>query len=232
MADEKAVPRAELAAMLGLPADTDDETLRRAMAELLASVEAREAREAESVAAAAEQRLQAEDRRIVAAACNEGRLPSTRIEFWCSALQQDRERNRATIASLSPGTFMSTVQVAADDLDRVHAKVMAAWGVPQPQKSVAASSPEALRERQVLDAFGLPVAQVPPPVLLRKGTDPADYTREQQYQDFAHKLGGKFTEGVPKPPAGDVIYSPSPNDPYRWDESAGRFVEKIPYRES
>jgi hypothetical protein len=231
MADEKAVPRAELAALLGLPPDTDEATLRRAMADLVAT---HEAREADAIAAAAEQRLQAEDKRIVAAAINEGKLPKDRFEFWCSALQQDRPKNRSIISVISPARppLPPAERVGVDgDLQRVHAKVMAQLGVPQPLRSVAASGdPQAdLRERAVLDAFGLPVAQVPPPVLLRKGTSPADYTPEQQYQDFAHKLGGKFTEGVPRPPAGDTWYAPSPNDVTEFVN--GEWREKHPYRE-
>jgi hypothetical protein len=100
--------------------------------------------------------------------------------------------------------------------------------------TVAASSdPFAdARERQVLDQLGLPVAQVPPPVLLQKGIDPADYNREDQYRDFMHKIGLGRQLGVPRPPAGDSWYQPSPNDPYRWDASAGRFVEKQPFHEA
>lgn len=99
--------------------------------------------------------------------------------------------------------------------------------------TVAASSdPHAdLRERAVLDDLGLPVAQTPPPVLLRKGTDPADWTKEQQYQAFAHKLGGKHAIGVPKPPGGDVYYMPSPNDVSEFNPDTGKWREKNPYRE-
>lgn len=97
--------------------------------------------------------------------------------------------------------------------------------------TVAASSdPHAdLRERAVLDVLGLPTARTPEPVLLRKGTSPADYTTEQQYQDFAHKLGGPIAVGVPRPPAGDVYYQPSPNDPYEFVN--GQWREKNPYKE-
>ena len=70
---------------------------------------------------------------------------------------------------------------------------------------------------------------VPAPVLLRKGTDPADWTPEQQYKNFVHNLGGKFATGVPKPPGGDVIYQPSPNDVVEFRD--GQWVEKNPYRE-
>lgn len=240
MADEIAVPTAELAELLGLPPDVDDATLRKAMAELLASVEAREAREAEVAAAAAEQRLQAEDRRIVAAACNEGKLPASRIEFWCSALQQDRARNRAVIASLSPGIISSTERVSADgkrvavdgDLERVHNKVMAQLGVPtNPLKSVAASGdPQAdLREREVLDSVGLPTAQVPKPVVIQPGTHPSQWTPKQAQDAMLRRLGPRFFPGTEKPPAGDVVYFPSPNDVVEFKD--GQWIEKRPYKE-
>jgi hypothetical protein len=231
MADEMiAKPRAEVAKLVGLPADATDEELQEAMSSLLAALAAQEA---QAVAAAAEAREVAEDRRIIAAAVADGRLPANRAEFWCTALKNgNRAANRAVVGMLTPGWRSPEQVAAADDLQRVHAKVMAQSGVvPQPLRSVAASGDlqADLRERQVLDLFGLPVAQTPAPVLLRKGTSPADYTPEQQYQNFAHKLGGKFTEGVPKPPGGDVIYQPSPNDVVEFRD--GQWVEKRPYKE-
>jgi hypothetical protein len=229
MADEIAVPTAKLAELLGLPADTPEDELRKAMADLVAT---HEAHEAEAVAAAAEAREVAEDRRIVAAAVADGRLPANRAEFWCAALKNgNREANRAVVRMLTPGWRSPESVAAAADLERVHAKVIAQFGgAPQPRKSVAASDPQAvLRERQVLDSVGLPVAQTPAPVLLRKGTDPADWTKEEQYRDFAHKLGGKHAIGVRKPPAGDSYYMPSPNDVVEFKD--GEWVQKKPYRE-
>ena len=49
-------------------------------------------------------------------------------------------------------------------------------------------------------------------------------------------LGGKFTQGVPRPPAGDTYYAPSPHDTYRWvdnDDGTGQFEPKAEreYRE-
>jgi len=224
------VPRAELAELCGLPADTDDETLRQRMADLIA---AHEAREAQAVAAAAEAQLVAEDKRVVEAAVAAGKFGPQRKQFWIDACARDRS-NRQLIASLAPVLADMNRAAGVDpEAERTHARVMAQLGLaPQPRSVAASGDPFAdARERQVLDEVGLPVAQVPPPVLLRKGTNAADYTREQEYQYFAHKFGGKIAEGVPKPPAGDVWYQPSPNDPYRWDESAGRFVEKQPFKE-
>lgn len=51
---------------------------------------------------AAERQARADDRRIVIAAHNAGKIPSSRIEFWCEAMQKDRAGNRAIIAALAP----------------------------------------------------------------------------------------------------------------------------------
>ena len=81
----------------------------------------------------------------------------------------------------------------------------------------------------VLDAFGFPLPQVPKPVQISKGADPADWTKEQQFNDFSHKLGGKFAAGVPKPPAGPGYYWPSPNDVTEFVD--GEWRQKNEYRE-
>lgn len=224
-------PRAEICALLRLPPDVDEETLNAEFQKANARLDA--AKEAKAVAAA-EARLVAEDREIVNAAISAGKFGKDRAQFWIDACARDRANNRAAIASLAPVLADRSRAAGVDpEAEAVHAQVLARLGLaPQPRTVAASGDPQAdLRERQVLDLVGLPTGQTPPPVLLRKGTDPADYTPEQQYQDFAHKLGGLFAVNVPKPPAGDVVFVPSPNDPYRWDESAGRFVEKNPYKE-
>jgi hypothetical protein len=133
-------------------------------------------------------------------------------------------------------------QAPADaELEAIHARVMRAAGMPTQLRAVAASDnaptatgggatpPPAPAAR--VDKFGFPIAGTERPVVLKKGVSPADYTREEQYRDFAHKLGLRFSQGVPRPPAGDTVFIPSPNDPYRWDAASGQFVEKNPYRE-
>jgi hypothetical protein len=233
-----AVPRAKVAELLGLPEDTDDATL---MAAWDAKAAALNAEEKALVAAAAEAAACAEDRRIVNAAISDGRLPESRREFWLASIPKNREGNRAVIASLAP-IFRPAPQAPADaELEAIHARVMRAAGMPTQLRAVAASDnaptatgggatpPPAPAAR--VDKFGFPIAGTEQPVVLKKGVSPADYTREQRYQDFAHKLAGKFALGVPRPPAGDQIYIPSPNDPYRWDAASGQFVEKNPYKE-
>jgi hypothetical protein len=34
-----------------------------------------------------------------------------------------------------------------------------------------------------------------------------------------HQLGGRFKQGVNRPPRGDFIYHPSPNDTFEWVET-------------
>jgi len=230
MADEKAVPRAELAKLLGLPPDSSDAELQKAMADLVAH---QKAAEAESVAAPAEQGLQAEDKRIVAAAINAGKLPANRASFWIDACKRDRARNRAVIAMISPSAWVPERVAVDSEMERVHNKVMASLGYePTVTGGGAAPPPPAPAGRY--DAHGFPVANVPSPVVLQKrATDPADWTWQQRSDFFQRNiLGGKFKEGTkPPPPLGDVIYWPSPSDTASFDEATGEWVEKNPYRE-
>jgi hypothetical protein len=225
---EIAVPRAEVAKLVGLPADATDEELQKAMADLLA-VQA--AQEAESVAAAAEAREVAEDKRIVAAAVADGRLPANRAEFWCAALKNgNREANRAVVGMLTPG-WRSPERVALDnDLERIHAKVMAQFGgAPQP-RTVAASDGFGRQPGENLPApYRSP--DVPAPVVIQKGVSPADWTPKQAQDAMLRRLGPRFHPGTEAPPKGDVVYFPSPNDVSAFDESTGEWIQKQPFRE-
>lgn len=222
------VPRAELAELVGLPADSDDETLRRAMADLLA---AHESREAEAIAASAEQRLQAEDKRIVAAAINDGRLPTDRATFWLDACKRDRVKNRAVISMLAKG-LPPAEKVAADaDLQRVHGRVMAGLGVAtNPLRSVEAASGFGQQPGETLPAPYRNRA-FPAPVVIEKGVSPADWTPKQAQDAMLRRLGPRFFPGTEAPPKGDIVYYPSPGDVSRFDEASGTWVEKNPYRE-
>jgi hypothetical protein len=88
------VLRSEVIELLGLPADVDDATLHAAMDAAVARRKAREASSAE------EQRLQAEDHRLVNAAYSDGRIADR--NNWIAALAADRVANRALLASLAP----------------------------------------------------------------------------------------------------------------------------------
>jgi hypothetical protein len=223
------VPRAEVAELLGLSPDVSDEELHKAFADAAAALDAKKRGQA---ADAEEQRLRAEDRRLVNAAYNDGRIVNR--DNWAAILATNRRENRALLASLACGLPPEQKVTVDEGLETTHRKVLSRLGIqpaPASPRTVAASeSPQA--DQALYDVLGqkMPPA-IPAPVVIRKGVDPADYTREQQYSDFAHKLGPVFSAGVPRPPAGDTIFIPSPNDPYRWDEAAGRFVEKNPYRE-
>jgi hypothetical protein len=205
--------------LVGLPVDTPDEVLIRAMHDAAAAIDA--AKRDQKVAAA-EQRAREEDKRIVLAAVNQGKLPESRIQFWCDALSRDREGNRQIIASLASYIVPTPKLVADAGLEQVHDKVLGRLGIT-PTRTVAASgheptvtgggaTPPPAPPAGEVDAFGFPVPQVPKPVILRRGTNPADYTPEERWRDFAHKLGARFSQNVPRPPAGDEIYIPSPND--------------------
>ena len=170
--------------------------------------------------------LTPEDARIIAAAANDGRISPDNIDVWCNAMRADRDGTRKTLASI--------VSIKADlyTAEQVHAAVLGRLGITEPTKPrpVAAASPEAIaNERAVLDAFGLPVADMPAPVLMRKGVNVEDYTQEQHFDRFLNMLGGRFKAYAKPLPQGDSWYLPSPNDTVEFKN--GQWVEKNPYRE-
>jgi hypothetical protein len=208
------VPRAQITELLGLPSDVDDETLNREMEKAIARVGA-------TAVSAAEQRARAEDRRIVIAAVNDGRLTKSRIEFWCEALQKDRTGNWEVLASLAPGLPPAEKIVADEEVERAHNKVLARLGIKPPPRAksprTVEGSGQAPDRGLMLDSVGLPIPGVPAPVTISRGKDPSTWTPQQRSDYFMHRLGGKFTLGVNRPPrADDVIYQPSPDDPYEW----------------
>jgi hypothetical protein len=226
------IPRAELAELVGLPITASDEELRQALTDAAAALDAQEAAKA---VAAAEAAACAEDRRIAIRAYNDGKLPRHRIDFWVDAMKRDREGNRSVIASLAAGLFPVEKIAVDNEVDRVHNAVLGRLGIaptPSPRTVAASGDPQAdLRERAVLDAFGLPTARTPKPVVIQKGVDPSQWTEKQRQDAALRRLGQKFWPGTEKPPAGDTVYYPSPADPYRFDEATGQWVEKHPYRE-
>ena len=232
------VSTAELAELLGLPLDTPADELRRKFYEGAAALAAQE--EAKAVAAA-EAAACAEDRRLVIAAVNDGRLPANKVEFWCAAIPKNREGNRAVIASLAKG-LRPDQQLAADDsLEAVHDKVLRRAGVPTQLRSVAASGnepqirgggtapPPAPPPR--LDAVGLPLPDVPRPVVIKKGTPVEELTERQRQDLMLRRMNPMFHVGTEKVQFGDTVYWPSPNDVVEFNEATGTWVEKRPYRE-
>lgn len=232
------VPRAELAALVGLSHDVDDETLNAAIANMVGQRQAREAAVARATAEArAEARLQAEDRQIVAAAINSGKINSSRAQFWVDALKRERPGNRAIIASLASG-LPPAEKVAADaDLERVHDGVMARLGLPAGKpagsaRTVAASQhPAPLPPTPMVDSLGIPIPGVPAPVRLVRGKDPAHFTSEERDNGLLYALGGQFAaaaaaRGIPRAPGAAGYYQPSPNDHSYYDEAAGEWRSK------
>jgi hypothetical protein len=220
------VPRTEVCDLLGLPVDVDEETLQHAIAE---AVERQKSREALS---AAEQEARAEDRRLVAAAFNDGRIVN--CDKWINALAADRTANRALMASLAPGLPPAQKVPVDPELDRVEAQVMARLGparAPSAQslRTVAAAGTPPAESRPwrhstsglrstgpaatgPLDDLGLPIPGVPDPVRIQRGTPPEQWTQRQQEDFFLRQLGPRFYPGTQPPPQRDVWYQPSPND--------------------
>jgi hypothetical protein len=232
MAEKTVVPRAELVGLLGLSPDVSDEELQRELAGQLAAIKA--AKEAQRVSAA-EQRARAEDRGLVVAAHNDGRLSKGRIEFWCDALRRDREGNRAVLASLAPGPRPSQPLPVDPGVEAVHAKIVGRLAKPAtatpPQPLAAAAQPSIAPAPT--DGLGLPIPAVPAPVCIARGKDPQTWTYEERSNFFMHKLGPRLSQGVPPPPPTDRYYQPSPNDPYEWVETGdghGEFRPKSRYQ--
>lgn len=85
------VPRVKIVELLGLSPDVDDATLVAALNKAIAQQQAKNA----------EKQLEAEDRRIVMAAINDGKIGPNRREFWMGALKSNRADNRSILASLT-----------------------------------------------------------------------------------------------------------------------------------
>jgi hypothetical protein len=240
------VPRAKVAELLGLPADTDEETLHQALADAAAAIEAQKNAKAVS---AAEARAREEDRRIVIAAYNNSKIVASNIEFYQDAMSRDRKGIRSILAALAPGLPLSENEKIPPDagVQAVHDRVMGRLGKPRTVASggrapVAAAAfrggtlrgggtnPPPPPPRAAVDKHGFPVLDMPAPVRISEGKPPETWTKEEQYRHFAHQLGGKFALGVPRPPRGeDGYYWPSPDD--HSELVNGEWVEKNPYRE-
>ncbi len=229
MAEKIDVLRSTLTEMLRIAPNSDEATIRKAMREAIAANEATiAAQHRQAATSAEEQRLQAEDRRLVNAAHNDGRILNR--EDWAQHLAADRVANRALLASLARGLRPDEQLVVDEELEASHRAVLRRLGIQSPPSAkssaprtvAAASNFDAVaRERAVLDDLGLPIAQVPPPVRISRGSDPSDWT-ERQRQDWAlRQLGPQFRPGTKAPPAQDVWYQPSPNDHSEYVEGEG-----------
>lgn len=229
MAEKIAVLRSKLTEMLGLPANSDDATIRKAMQEASEAHQASIAdHEAQVAASAQEQRLRAEDRRLVNAAYNDGRIANR--DNWIQHLAADRAMNRGLLASLAPGLRPDEQVVVDDGLDQTHRQVLARLGInpppgakSSPPRTVAAASYQAPppSNRQAVDDLGIPIDIVPPPVRISRGTDPSQWTERERQDAMLRRLGPRFHPGTKPPPAQDVWYQPSPNDVSVYIEGEG-----------
>jgi hypothetical protein len=203
------VPRAEVVELLGLPADVSDEDLGRALTQALES-----AGQA-ALVSAAEAKARAEDRSIVTAAVNEGRLPATRIAFWLDALSRDRAGCRQVIASLAPG-IPPAVKIEDPDVEHARQGVMAALGragVKEPPRQVAAAAAPLPAPGVVVDSIAGSLSQIPPPVRFTSGKPPETWSKRERDDAFIHAAFPMLRGAVPKPPGGEGVYLPSPNQP-------------------
>jgi hypothetical protein len=95
---------------------------------------------AEAGAQALEHRLREADEGVVMAAVREGKIAPARRESWLAALKVDREGTSQVLASLAKGLIplsemghgfgTENVPVADTEMERVHDKVMARFGLP------------------------------------------------------------------------------------------------------
>ncbi len=170
-----------------------------------------------------------EDARLVAAAANAGRISVDNCTNWMMAMKADRPGTRRTLASLTP---VLRIVADAEAVEAVHGRVMARLGLPTGEpapRTVEASSQAPPSPRTAVDDLGAPISPVPPPVRLVHGKDPATWTQQERDDAALWALGPAFRAGLKPPPGGDAIYQPSPKEPYRYDESEGRFVPKDRY---
>lgn len=239
---EISVPRHEVVRLLGLSPGVDDATLQRELAAQLAEIE--RAQQAQRISAA-ERTARAEDRRVVLAAYNEGKIAGNRIEFWCGALQRDREGNRAVLAALAPGLPPDRKLPVDPEAEQVHRNILRRLGVQEPARQVQAAADEqpspyqrAVRNSDKFadsssvkrDDLGFPIPDFPRPQLVSRGKPIEEWTEQEKADALQRQLGQRFHPGTKPPPKGDVYYLPSPNDPFEFDESTGQWRSKPNYK--
>jgi hypothetical protein len=170
-----------------------------------------------------------EDEKIINAAVKHGKISPDYVRMWIHAMVADRAGTRRTLAELPAGWAATDPERAAKVVASASGGTVAAAAFRGGTLRGGGTNPPPAPPAAV-DNCGMPIAGIPEPVLLRKGVDPATWTKEQEHNQFAHLLGGKFAIGRPKPPnPHDAYYWPSPND--HSELVNGEWVEKNPYRE-
>jgi hypothetical protein len=163
--------------------------------------------------------LSMQDAKLIAAAASDGRISDPLV--WIDAIKADPQGTRRVLASL-PKAWTRMRTVAASTPVTINA-------ANEPTVRGGGTNPPPAPPVGPTDKFGLPVAQMPEPVLLRKGTNVEDYTQEQQFDRFMNMLGGQFKASAKPLPQGDSWYLPSPNDTSEFKN--GQWVLKNPYKE-
>jgi len=212
----------KIAADIGLPAGSSMEAMLARAAELRGIAEAQKS--AQKVAAS-QQQLVYQDKRLVNAAINDGRLTLASQQFWVDALGRDRAANRALLASLAPG-LPPAHRIAEDEsLETTHNAVMGRLGLAAApdRRQVAASvpitsahpptpPPAPRRTDAETDEWGFPVRRIPDLVLTQRGKPVSEYTHDDHYAVFAEGLGLAFRRGAPPVPKQDAYYQGGLND--------------------
>jgi hypothetical protein len=107
--------------------------------------------------------------------------------------------------------------------------VMARLGIkpppprPNAPRTVAAASPQTSPSSSapMLDSVGIPLAQLPAPVRISKGTPPEQWDDRQRQDALLRRMSPRLWPGTKPPPAQDVWYQPSPNDHSVYVEGEG-----------
>jgi hypothetical protein len=218
------VPRAEVVELLGLPADVSDEDLGRALTQALES-----AGEA-ALVSAAEARARAEDRSIVAAAVNDGRLHPTRLAFWLDALQRDRAGCRQVIASLMPG-LKPVVPIEDPNVEIARQGVAAALkrvGINPPPRPVAAAAAPLPAPGVVTDSIGGSLSQIPAPVqFTTSGRAPAEWTQAERNAETVKQMFPWMAPKIGPAPGTTFTYVPTGNETHLPQQAADGSIEWV-----
>lgn len=188
MADTVTVPLKKVAELLGLSADSDEVSVRRALDDFLSR------RAAEKRAAAARESAE----RVVAAAIGDGRISAKSRPAWLKALAEDPAGTRRVIASLMPvpadlvGARRAVVDRGVDadtaEMERILAKLT---GQPVPDGDTGAAVPRINR-----DVMAAQASSTPRPATTRSD---AEILEDPAYRDVAWRLGPRARAGL-KPP--------------------------------
>jgi hypothetical protein len=178
------------------------------------------AQEVAAAERAAERGARAEDRRIVFAAVNDGRIPEHRVDFYIEAMLKDREGVRGILAVLAQPSTPPRKRV-------VDARAGSAL-----QRATGVVATDTTPQDEIVDSLGLPIPGVPAPVRIQRGKPREQWTKQEVDDAALWALGPKFRNGLKPPPGSDTVYQPSPNDPYEFVQTGngqGEFRAKDQY---